>query len=166
MKRVALALLVACLAASAWAGKASKPKARVVDGKIVIAGPAFRAAPLVDVRDLKFYACTLQDNKAYCTVITGQATTRTAEGRQYVVTIDINLYEVCGPTMRLQWKGVGRAIIDRPKPNIPARFTILTEAWYADGARGTQIKKSQPHYTISINVRPYKPAPLPKVGER
>ena len=159
-------LLTLCLAAGvALAAKA--PVTKIVDGKEVVGGPAFKATPLVDVGDLKFYACTLKSNGAACTVITGTIVPHMAPQRQYVVTLDIDLYEVCGPTINIQHRGTVRVEIDRPLTERPTRFHVLAPPWYSDHARGTATKPATAHYTLRVALRrwgPPKPPPVVPEG--
>ena len=156
MKHLALALLCACLAVPAWAGS-KKPKTRVVDGETVIAGPAFKATPLVDVRDLKFYACTLERNGADCSIVAGYIVSHMAPQRQYVVTVDIDMYEVYGATISLQHRGTARAVIDRPKAGQPTKFVALGPPWYGEHARGKALKPAAAHHVVRVTVQRWKP---------
>ena len=163
--RTAIAFVL-CLAATVVAG-GSKPATRIIDGKEVVAGPAFKATPLVDVGDLTFYACKLKSNGADCTVITGTIVPHMAPRRQYVVTLDIDLYEVCGPTINIQHRGTVRVEIDRPPTERPTRFHALAPPWYSEHARGTATKPATAHYTLRVTLRrwgPPKPPPIVPEG--
>ena len=161
--RCATALLATMLLAGTAMGQTRKGRVKIVNGKAIVPGPAFKATPLVDVQDLKFYACKLKSNGADCTVITGAIVPHMAPRRQYIVTVDIELFEVCVPTMSLQNKGTVRVELDRPPTERATRFQVLAPPWYGDHARGIETRATAAHYTLRVTLRRWSPPKPPPV---
>ncbi len=152
MKCLATALLVACFAVSAAAGtRRARPK--LVNGQIVISGPAFEARPAVVVKDLRFYACTLEKTGAGCTVITG-AIVSSLSTANYKVTVAVALYGVDTTWPGDSIDGTVEATILHPKPGKRVKFVMLGPPCCKpdhDGAR-----KYAAH-TVSVAVKYHTP---------
>ena len=158
MKHLALALLCACLASPAWAGS-KKPRTRVVDGETVIAGPAFKAVPVVVVAGLRFFDCHMADTGAPCTVITGTAVSNVGCGEAIMV-VNIHMWLTRqGPKpvssdlhACLTPRGKATARIVRPATGRPIAFTIIGPPRYPVGNEAEHVAHDwKPSYTVTYS---------------
>lgn len=120
MKRLLIALAVALLAAT------RPPKAKMVGDQCVLPGPAFAASPMLEVRNIRFYDCRLEETGSKCTVIAGELW-NLLDWEEFAVDIEIDLYR--GP------KGVAKvatvtAHVERPGSKVPVWFSCLAPPCY------------------------------------
>ena len=149
MKRVALALLVACLASPAWAAKSA-----VIDGKRVVLGKRTSGVPLFEVTDLKFYEAVESKGSKPCTVVSGKLTSRLST-KYFLVTVDILLYEsIAGAAPQDCPRGTMRAVIDRPEPDKPIRFVAQGPQWKRPGVTPPTLLT----HNITVSIRPWQPS--------
>jgi len=148
MKRVAFALLVACLASPAWAAKSA-----VIDGKRVVLGKRTSGVPLFDVSDLKFYEAVMPKGAKPCTVVSGKLISRLST-KHFIVTVDILLYEsIAGAAPQDCPRGTMRAVIDRPEPDKPIRFVAQGPQW-----KRRVTTPSLLAHNITLSFRAWRPS--------
>jgi len=144
-------VLVLCLAAVATAGS-KKPAVRVIDGEAVVPGKQMLATPLIEVTALRFYDCRLERTGKPCTIISGTATSRLGHAN-YIVTIDIELFEIVQGHNFPGRRGTVRIMLDRPTPGTPERIVGRGPAWLTDPAKRPKAAA----YTVTTTVTTWKP---------
>lgn len=149
------ALLTATLLAAALPALAQSRAVKVVDGKEVVPGRRLAALPIVEIRDLRFYDCTLADTKTPCTVITGSLFSRLPTA-DFVVTVTIDFHDKHLARGTFHQMGSATKDVLRPSPARPTQFLML-------GPDCLRNRDADPApaafsgYTLSLTVKPFKP---------
>lgn len=136
---IAAVVALACLGAA--------PRVRVVDGKAVVAGPAFTPIELVTVSRLRFYRCSVAKTGAGCTVIAGHMVSH-FPSQIFDVTIEVTLSRMYDANT--EFMGSGRTTIVQPQPGKRVPFTIMApRCMFTDG--GGALPRTG--YTIAVTVK-------------
>jgi hypothetical protein len=150
--RCATALVAMILVAATAAGQSRKSRVRVIAGEQVVLLKPTGALPLVEARDLKFYTCKLKRTGKLGTVVSGNIISRLPH-QNYVITIEIDMYESVSGHSGPGGRGAMKAEIDRPKPNTPVRFTARGPEWQWDSINRPAV----PTYHLRVSFRTWKP---------
>ena len=159
--RFTMVVLAGMLAVSANA--ASKHKATLVDGRMVVPQRAFTALPIGYVTNLRFISCAFEGSGAPCTVIAGTFTSD-IPSPDHVVMIEIDMFDadILPKGGRLLGTETVRAAIDPLPRGKSVPFKILAPPWFREDKELTQV----PMYSVHIRAIPhhlYHPPGAPPV---
>ena len=157
MQRVALVAVVLLVSLAAMAG----PRKRVkeIEGKQIVVAPALSGKPAVELRSLRFHACTLKKTGQPCTVVVGSLVSHLPH-RNFVVTVEFELLKYKQGNNYTHSQGTLTAKVIQPAPGSPRKFVALGPSWFgvaADGSPGRPAPGEQPRYLTKITHRLFKP---------